>query len=173
MQKKHYLTAILFFGIILLSGFSAKSQEISDTIRMVRKISNYLYYQNNDMISFNKVLQLTRSNPEAIKLMEKSNNMRTASYIFGGVGGFCLGFSLGYLIISEINKLGVERKISIVLGGAGVGIGLIAISIGFEAGASKKAREGVAIYNNSIKQKNSTNIDLGFSTNGMMFRLNF
>jgi hypothetical protein len=34
-------------------------------------------------------------------------------------------------------------------------------------------RKGVDIFNNTIKQKNNTNIDLGFSPNGMILKLNF
>jgi hypothetical protein len=38
---------------------------------------------------------------------------------------------------------------------------------------SHKVRKGVTVFNNAIKQKNNTYLDLGFSPNGMMLRLNF
>jgi Na+/H+ antiporter NhaC len=55
----------------------------------------------------------------------------------------------------------------------GAGVALIAIGIGFEVRANNRAKEGVAVYNNSIKQKSNANLDLGFSPNGVILKLSF
>jgi len=55
----------------------------------------------------------------------------------------------------------------------GAGAALIFIGICFEIGANNKAIEGIAVYNNAIKQKNSTSLDLGFSPGGVMLKLSF
>jgi len=70
MKPKIYLPTILTFAIILLSGFSAKSQSISDTIRIERNAIGIDYCQNNKMLNFSQLMDLSASNPAAHKLMK-------------------------------------------------------------------------------------------------------
>ena len=172
MNPKLYLTSILIFITICLFNFSVKSQNNSDsTIRMVNKGLGYDYYQGNVMLSFKQVMYLTKSNPEAFKLMIRSDNMRSASIFFGFVGGVSLGYSAGYMLGRFMTGRTFEEKIFYPILGAGAA--LIFIGIGFSAGATDNARKGIAVFNNGIKQSNNANFDLGFYPGGAMLRLNF
>ena len=171
MNTKHYLAAILFFWIIFLLGFSVKSQEISDTIIIEKKIIGYEYYKDGFLLTFNQVAQLTKSNTESAKLMEKSIDMRISGYVWEGVGGFILGSSLGYALGCAMVDKFFSKPLFFGLLGAGTVV--MSTGIGLEICAIKKAKKSVDIYNNSIKQKNNANLDLGISTQGMMLRLNF
>jgi len=171
MNTKHYFTTILFFMVIFLFTYSVKSQNGSDTIRIVKKGLGYVYYKDNAMLNFKQVMTLTKSNTKAFRLMEKSNNMRVGSYIFGIAGGGCLGYSLGYVLGAAMFGNTINKPVFFSL--LGVGAVFIGVGIGFEVGANNKAKEGVTIFNNSIKQSSNTNLDLGFSPAGVMLRLNF
>jgi len=171
MNTKHHLTTILIFVAIFLSDFSGNAQHSSDTIRMVKKTNGYFYYVKNVALSKWEVMQLLNKNDNAYKLMVKSDNLRNASRVFGVVGSIGVGVSLGYALGSAISSNPLETKVFIpcLLAGAA----LMGFGIAFEIGANNKAKEGVAIYNNAIKQKSVTNLDVGFSINGMSLRLNF
>jgi hypothetical protein len=171
MNHKHHLSAILLLAAIFLSCFSGYAQHVSDTIRMEKTWGGYVYYKDNTRLSFKQLLHLTNSNLEAVKLLEKSNDMRIASYIVGIPGSFAFGFSLGYALGALI--VGNTFNKNIVYPILGAGIALTSIGIGLEIGANTKAKQGVAIYNNAIKQKNNAHLNLGISTDGILLRLNF
>jgi hypothetical protein len=103
--------------------------------------------------------------------MDKSYDLRAGSYIFGFIGGGAAGFALGYTLAASITGRTTEWKI---LGPVlGAGIAFIAVGVAFEINANKKAREAIAVYNNAIKQKQTSSVDLGFSPTGIGIRLNF
>ena len=170
-MNKRYLTTILIFATILLFCFSVHAQNSSDTISIVAKRLGYVYYKDNEMLNFNQIMQLTKSNPKAYKLMEQSNNLRVGSYIFAIAGGGCLGYSFGYILSTTMFDNTINNPLFFSM--LGVGAVFVGVGIGFEVGANNKAREGVAVFNNAIKQKNNANLDLGFSPGGVMLRLNF
>ena len=98
MSTKHFLTTILIFAAVLFC-YSSNAQDRTDTIHMVkRNTGRYLYYQNNIELSKKQVMNLLNENNTAIKLMEKSNNLNIAAYCFAIPGGFCIGYSFGYLL---------------------------------------------------------------------------
>jgi len=171
MNTKHYLTAILIFTTFLLSCFSAKSQNISETITIARKGIGYAYYQNGKVLNFSQLLSLTKENTEAYNFLIKADNWKITGLFFGVIGGGCLGYSLGYALGAAMAGNSINMKILLPV--SLVGTGLTFCSFIFEIVSKDNIRKGVDIYNNSIKQKNNPNIDIGISTNGMMFRLNF
>ena len=171
MSTKHHLTTILIFVAIFLSCFSSNAQNSSDLIRAEKRGLGYIYYKDSVALNFNQVMQLTKSNPAAFKLMEEAKTMRTSSYIFGIPGGFALGYALGHALGCAM----VGKKINSVIFYSTLGTGavLVFVSIGLEIGANNKAKEAIAVFNNAIKQKNNANLDLGFSPGGVMLRLSF
>ena len=70
MNPKPLFPAILIFTVLLLSVFTAKSQSISDTIRIERNAIGIDYCQNNKMLNFSQLMDLSASNPAAHKLMK-------------------------------------------------------------------------------------------------------
>ena len=166
MNPKQNLTAILFLVVIFLLNFSVKSQSTSDTISMVKKGGGHSYYMNNETLSKAQLMRLLNEDKTAIKLMEMSNNRRVVGYCFAFAGGFCLGYSLGYLIMGSSPNIGVLVSL------LGAGACLVTVGICFEVGAKNKAKEAIAVYNNS-KRKNNTTLNLGLCSNGMVVKLNF
>ena len=116
-------------------------------------------------------MDLSADNPVAHKLMKDAYTLHVFSICVSSVGGFLLGYSAGYAIRCAVKKNQVDMKIFIPI--LGVGIGVTGIGIGFELWANGKTNKGILIFNNSVKQKNNSNLNLGFSPNGMALRLNF
>ena len=171
MTLKHILPTILLFAVISLSCFSSCAQDGSDTIRMEKRGLGYVCYKNNEILNFTQLTHLTNSNPETTKLLRASKNMQVGAYIFGCLGSGFMGYSLGYALGTAMGGNTLNKTLFFSMLGAGAVF--VGIGIGFEVGANKKVKQGVDIYNNAIKQKSSTNLDLGFSTNGVSLRLNF
>ena len=171
MNSKHNLSAFLIIAFILLSSFASHAQNSSDTIRMEKRGLGYVCYKDNEMLNFTQLVHLTSSNSETAKLLRASKNMQVGAYVFGCFGGGFMGYSLGYALGTAMNGNTLNKTLFFSMLGAGAVFA--GIGIGFEVGANNKVKEGVEIYNKSIKQKNNTSLDLGFSSNGMGLRLNF
>ena len=123
------------------------------------------------MVNYKQALQLTASNIESFRLLEKSNRLRNAGYVFAVVGGGFAGYSLGYALGRAMFGNTMNKPLFFSM--LGTGVVFIGVGIAFDVGANNKAKEGVEIYNNAIKQSNNTTLDLGFSISGVNMRLNF
>ena len=167
MNTKHYFTAILIFAAIVLSGFSVQAQNDADTIR----IDGRRYYQKNIKLNIAQLVNISTVDKTAFRFIQKAQYQNFAACCFGIVGGGCLGFSLGYALGAAMFGNPMNKPLFFSLLGAGAV--LTGIGIAFDVGANNKVKEGISIYNQFIKQRNSTNINLGFSTNGASLQLNF
>jgi len=179
MNPKQFFTTILIIATVFFSGFSGKSQNNQDTISIVKGKFGYTYQQGNKIMNLKQLMYLTYpSNKEAFRLMRKSNNLRNASTVFGFAGGGCLGFALGYALARSLSYNSITMYYNpinrpLFFSFLGAGVGLIGIGIGFEIVAKSNLKEAIDVYNHDIKQKNSANLDLGLTSNGMMMKLNF
>jgi len=167
MHPKHYVTTLIFFVMI----FTARAQNASDTIGIVKKGAgiNY-YYQNGNSLNFNQLRDLTKDNQMACKFMQQAYNLRMVKNALYIVGGTSIGFSIVYFIPGAVIT-GIKTDIFIPFLCTGVGL-LVAGGI-CQLYVNVKVLKGVTAFNDAIKQKNNANIDLGISTHGMMLRLNF
>ena len=171
MNIKPYQTTILIFAAVFLFCFSSNAQNSSDTIRIVKKGLGYVFYKDDVVVNYKQALQLTASNVEAFRLLEKSNSMRNAGYIFAAVGGGCVGYSLGYALGLAMFGNTMNKPLFFTM--LGTGAVLIGVGVGFEVGANNKAKKAIDIFNNAIKQSSNANLDLGFSPGGVILRLSF
>ena len=170
MNTKHNLIILFFFTLFILN-FTAKSQNSSELIKVKEKTFGYAYYQNNKVLKFGELLEITKGNPTAYNHIVKASRLDVASVLLGTVGGGFLGFSLGYGIGCFITGQTINIKIflpTLLIGIASSGCGII-----FRVQSTDNTKRGVEIYNNAIKQKNSESIDLGFTANGVIMRVKF
>jgi len=182
MNLKYHVTALLLFTTLILSSFSLKAQNDSDTICMRRNVGEFRYfiYKNDEPITFKQAMRETASNNEAYRLMRTSKHLKVIGNTLEVSGALCLGFAIGYALVDSFtpkpkDKYGQERdrNTEIYAPLCVTGVMFIGIGICFEVGANKKTKKAIAVYNNSIKQKNTQALDLGISANGIMLKLNF
>jgi hypothetical protein len=125
-----------FIFLLVASNFAQ-----TDSIRMTKVFGGYKYFQNNQGLTVKQLGIALEANPEASKLFQQAKPNGTAATIFGMAGGFLVGWPIGTAIAG--GKPSWEL--------AGIGAGLIVISIPFSSAFNKKTKEAVSIYNQGNK----------------------
>ncbi|MBI3218199.1 MAG: hypothetical protein HYZ44_01680 [Bacteroidetes bacterium] len=121
------------FVFLFVAGTVAQS----DSIRTTKVFGGYKYSQNNQPLTVKQLGAALEINPEASKLFQQAKPNGTAATIFGVAGGFLVGWPIGTAIAG--GKPSWEL--------AGIGAGLIVVSIPFSSAFNKKTKEAVSIYN--------------------------
>ena len=101
----------------------------------------YKFTQNGEKMRWNGLLRTMESNQQAYELMKKARSNYTVECITSFAGGYLIGWPIGTAIFSD-------RDPNWTL--AGVGAGLVAISVPFSLGVNKNARQAVELYNSSL-----------------------
>lgn len=147
-----------------MTVFCSYGQHASDTIE-IKKSLGTVFRQNGKNLNTRQLLNITQSNTEAYKEMKIAKSNYDIGTAFGFAGGFLVGWPLGTAIA------GGEPNWTL----AGIGAGLIAVSIPFTAAYTKRAKNAVHLYNNGIKSTGMNNVDLkiGLTYNGIGIKLTF
>ncbi len=103
----------------------------------------YLLKLSEQRLNMQQLVKTLKPNEEAYKQIKSARSNQTIGMIFGATGGFMIGYPLG-------TALGGGEPKWIM---AGIGAGLVAISIPFSSKANKKAKQAVKTYNKSLKRK--------------------
>jgi hypothetical protein len=127
------------------------------------------FYQNNLKLNFQQLEQAVKTNPEALEKVKAAKGNNILASIISIPGGFLIGYPLGQAMAGgEPNWLM-----------AGIGAGLVLVSIPISLAAKKRAIEGVEIYNsslNDVSYKNDTNkpeFSFGTTSEGVGVRMRF
>jgi hypothetical protein len=116
----------------------------------------------NDTIQVKKTGDGTRFLHEEMKIARSSHTMGS---ILGFTGGFLAGYQLGTLI-----RGGQPNWLV-----AGVGVGLIGLSLPLSSGYTRHAKKAVAIYNSGLQAANRPKVDVraGFALNHIRLGVTF
>ncbi len=111
------------------------------------------------------LVAITQNNSAAYAEIKKARTSNTIGSVIGGIGGFLVGYTLGTAIAGKNPNWAV----------AGVGAGLIGVSVPFAISTGKRVKNGVHIYNSSLRSTSSRNIQLrGYlAAGGVGLRINF
>jgi len=160
-MKKIICVSVLF----LLSGaIQIFAQNHNDSIE-IKKTLGTVYLQKGKRLTPKQLMNITKANPEAYEEMKVAKTNYDVSVIFGFAGGFLVGWPLGTAIA------GGDPEWTL----AGVGAGLIIVSIPFTASYNKHARNAVNLYNHSLSQTGlyDINFNIGLTNNGITIRMLF
>lgn len=159
-MKKFFLTSFFCFAIVV-----AFSQSVTDTIEIKRSFWGTTFRQNGENLKMKDMLEITKSNPTAYAQMKKARNKSTVSSIFGGVGGFLVGYTIGTAIAGKDPNWAV----------AGVGAGLIGAGIPFSVNAGKYAKRAVSNYNQGLQNLTTKTLQMEavIAANGLGIKLTF
>ena len=155
----------LFFVITCLLSINCFAQSNSEPILIKKSMGTY-FELKGEKLTQRALSNILKSNPEAFKYMEKANSNMVPGTIFSFAGGFLVGWPIG-------TAIGGKEDPNWAL--AGIGAGLIAVSIPFAIGYNKNAKKAVNIYNEGLKQTslNSTHLNFCFTGNGLGLKLTF
>jgi hypothetical protein len=155
---------IIIILIFLMTVFNSYGQNKLDSIE-IKKALGTVFRQNGKNLTPRQLLDITQSNTEAYKEMEIAKSNYDVGSVFGFAGGFLVGWTLGTAIA------GGEPNWTL----AGIGAGLIVVSIPFSTAYTKHAKNAVNLYNNGLKSTGLNNVDfkIGLTYNGIGVKVIF
>ena len=158
-MKKMLLTLTIIIASITISN----AQKIS----IEKTFGGLKFTQKGKNLTMNELVSTMKSNPNSYKLIKSAKSNNIFAQIIGGIGGGLIGYPIGTAIGGG--------KPNWTL--AGIGAGLVGISIPISSNVNKKAKEAVEIYNSSLNSTTSTNFNPTFNIitngNGIGLSINF
>ena len=157
-------------GIIFLMVFNlgininAHSQ-VENTLELKSNFWGNKFYKGDTIISINQVLYEMSSDEGIYNLMISAKKDNVLVQILGATGGLLIGIPIGTALVGGDPNW--------VL--AGIGVGVIGITIPISINFKKKANEAILQHNNFIKSSARLHptYKLGFNSNGLNFQIRF
>lgn len=155
---------LLLLCLFLLTYAPVFSQSLSVPIE-VNKTRGTVFKQNGKNVTPKQLLEITQPNAAAFEEMKKAKTNFDVSYGLSFAGGLLVGYPLGTLIGGGQPNWAL----------AGVGAGLIGVSIPFSVAYKKRAEQAATIYNDGLLQSGlpNLNIKVGVTGNGMGIKMAF
>lgn len=153
MLKKTVLLSLLIGSIY--SGFS-QQLEIKSNFWGTK------IYQDGKLIGIKGLTEITSSHKNANDFALKAKTNKGFSDVFGGVGGFLVGWSIG-------TKIGGGKFNNNLFY---TGLGVIAVGIPFSIGMAKNAKKSVEAYNGNTGVS-SVQYSIIANSKGLGLSLNF
>lgn len=113
----------------------------ADTITKVKAFGGYRFYKGDKMLTMNQLVNAVRPNEQALRAARSAQSNHTFASILGGAGGFLVGWPVGTALG------GGEPDWTL----AGIGAGLIVLSIPVSLSSAKHAANAVDIYNEGLR----------------------
>jgi hypothetical protein len=158
--------AILLIPVFVCFALHSFSQASHDSILIKNVLGGYQYYQDNKRIKFADLVKQMESNEQAYMHIKKTKTNNVWTTVFSGIGGFLIGWPLGTALGGGDPKWEM----------AGIGAGLVVVSIPFSIKANKEARTAVGIYNEKYRSNSflrHTEIHFAVGNNRVGLKMNF
>ena len=154
---------LLLAGLFVLHGTACLAQ--ADTIQIKKSGDGTRFVLHGKRLTPRQLSMATRGNPATHAEMKIARSNHTMGSILGFTGGFLAGYQLGTLI-----RGGQPNWVV-----AGVGAGLIGLSLPLSAGYTKHARQAVRIYNAGLRATHVPRVDVraGFACNQVRLGVTF
>lgn len=129
----------LIFFSFLVSSFSY-AQTTTQPVELKKVFGGYQFYQGTKRLTMNKLVNSLKSNSESYAEIKKAQTNYYISSLIGGVGGFMVGFPIGTAMG------GGEANWKM----AGIGAGIIALSVPISIRCNKQIKKATEIFNSSL-----------------------
>jgi hypothetical protein len=137
MKTFKFLVFIILF--IELSN-SVHSQTQADSIHVKTTAFGTTFLRKNKLLTPIEMLDMMKDCPEAFKKMKAARRDKALTTLFGGAGGFLMGWPLGSI------AYGGEFNVPMFATGAG----LVVVAVPFSKSYIRSATQAVEIYNASL-----------------------
>lgn len=157
--------AIILTLLVVSKSFTF-GQTASDSISMKKVFGGYQFYQGEQRLNVNQLVNTMKPNNQAYQQIKSAQSTYTIATIIGGVGGFMVGWPIGTALG------GGEPNWTM----AGIGAGLIVVSIPISQSFNKKAKQAVETYNSGLQTSSfwdKNELKLSLTGNGIGLTLNF
>ncbi|MGB1295728.1 MAG: hypothetical protein ACPG6V_09625 [Flavobacteriales bacterium] len=152
------LKKVMLFAVLM--GFSHVG--FSQQLEIKSNLWGTKIYQDGKLVGIKELSEITSSHKIANDFALKAKTNKGFSDVFGGVGGFLVGWSIG----TKIG--GGEFNNSLFY----TGLGVIAVGIPFSIGMTKNAKKSVEAYNGNTGVS-SVQYSFIANSNGLGLSLNF
>ncbi len=142
MKKLSLAMLLLFTGLSSLF-----CQYFNDTIKTEKVFGGYQYYQYENRLSMNELVDLLEEDYEAHTQLKAARLNYQLSNMLGFVGAIMVGYPLGTAIAGGNAQW--------VL--AGIGAGLVIVSIPVSGLASRQAKTAIETFNRYLKESHGQN----------------
>ncbi len=159
----------IFIVLILLIATQlswSQATQTTDSISMVKVFGGYKFMKSGERLTMHQLNQVMMDNEEAYLHYKKAKTNYGWGAALSFAGGFMVGWPLGTALA------GGEPNWAL----AGIGAGLITISIPLNQGFNKHARKAVGVYNKSAVSQSSLNrpkLNFALNSAGIGIRLLF
>ena len=152
---------------ILILMLALTSMSFSQKIEKHKTLFKYEFIQNGYSLCFGEVVNALNNNAEAYQLAKSAKSNYVLSQIISGAGGFLIGWPLGTALAGG--------KPNWTL--AGIGAGLVVVSIPIEISSDKKINKALEIYNAEFSETSMRNFKPSYrfiaNNNGIGIAMNF
>jgi hypothetical protein len=125
------------------------------------------FTQNKEDLKWKDLKQILEQIPAADQKIENIGALQVAGVVTGFVGGYCLG----YYTVGSLRNINKPSDIYLAAGGVGVGLAILCQVL-----IDKQIAKAVEIYNNEHAKSSAINpveVQFGFQSAGLGFRLKF
>ena len=130
MKKIQIIVTLLAVCLTLTYGQT-------ESITMKKVFGGYQFYQGDKRLNMNQLLNTMKPNEQAYKEIKSAQSTYAIATVFAGAGGFMVGWPIGTAIG------GGDPNWTL----AGIGAGLIVVSIPISQKFNKQAKKAVDTYN--------------------------
>ncbi|MGE4290056.1 MAG: hypothetical protein AB7E36_15330 [Salinivirgaceae bacterium] len=151
--------AVVFLLITTSLTFTL-AQNVNEAIVMKRVLGGYQFYQGANRLTMNQLVNAMKPNEQAYLQIKSAKSTYTLAAIVGATGGFLVGWPLG-------TALGGGEPVWVM---AGVGVGLIGVSVPLTRSFNRKAEQAIDTFNNGLQSSSfwdNTELKLAMTGNGI------
>jgi hypothetical protein len=156
----------IILTLLTVSLTFAFGQTVTDSISVKKVFGGYQFYQGEKILNMNQLVNAIKPNDQAYLQIKSAKSSYTIATIIGGVGGFMVGWPIGAALG------GGEPNWTM----AGIGAGLIVVSIPITHRFNKKAKQAVETFNSGLQASSfwdKNELQLSLTGNGIGLTLNF
>lgn len=161
MKKNSLILTLLISCLSFTFG-----QSSTDSITIKKAFGGYQFSQSGKRLNMSQLARTMEPNEQAYKEIKAAQSSYTVASIIGGVGGFMVGWQLGTAVA------GGEPNWVL----AGIGAGLIVVTIPISQKFNKQAKSAIDTYNGGLRTSSywdKTELRLAMTGNGVGFTLKF
>lgn len=157
----------IIFTLMAISSTFVLGQTAVDSISMEKGFGGYVFYQGDQKLkNVTQLANVMKSNPEAHSQILSAKSSYNTALVLGGVGGAFIGWPLGTALG------GGEPNWAL----AGIGAGLVVVSIPLTQSFNKKAIQAVQTFNSGARTSSfwdEKELNLTNTNNGIGLTLTF
>lgn len=149
---------VIILTLLTVSLNFAFAQTETDSISVKKVFGGYQFYQGESRLNMKQLVNTMEPNVEAYSQIKSAQSSYTMATIVSFAGGFMIGWQLGAAIGGGDPNWAM----------AGIGAGLVAVSIPISKKFNNQAKQAVDTYNQGLQQTSSfwNRSELRFSMTG-------